>query len=423
MTLGSWKGLALLAVGLTGAVAGAAVYLEHRAGEAVDHLARALQPAGQLSYGSLAVSARGSLTLSDVDWEPANTGGQLFIRQLRLDSGGPLALLELGRQIRRGQWPESLDVTAEDILLDTGGPLAKHASGPWGLLPLATPADARGCGAIARVDAAMLADMGVSMLSTDLVARLRRAPGSHVLRLRWRAETGGLSGHRLDLRLGVDPRDGPAQLASARLLELSLRYTDLGFGRSRNLYCAGQLGLEPEAFVRHQVEAVARSRQAAPGPELRRAYAEFLRQGGELQWHSRPAEPAPTLGELAAMDARQRLEALQPSLAINETPVTEPAEAWLPRQAPAAQPAAFGTVLGTPAGSPGEGAAFEPVEMTELAGLEGYTLRLRTRQGAQLQGVLRRVGERELILLRRQSGGSAELPVQLADVEELEVFR
>lgn len=423
MTSGSWKGLALLAVGLAGAVAGAAVYLEHRAGEAVDHLARVLEPAGQLSYGSLAVSADGSLTLSDVDWEPANTGGQLFVRQLRLDPGGPLALLELGRQIRRGRWPESLEVTAEDILLDTSGPLAKRASGPWGLLPLATPADARGCGATARVDAAMLADMGFSMLSTDLVARLRRLPGGNELRLRWQAETSGLSGHQLDLRLQVDPRHGPAQLGAARLLELSLGYTDLGFGRSRNLYCAGRLGLDAEAFVQHQVEAVARSRQTAPGADLRGQYTEFLRQGGELRWHSRPGEPAPTLGELAAMDAPQRLAALAPSLAINDRPVAEPAQAWLPRRAPETRSAEAATAPDTQPGAGLEGAAFEPVEVTELAGLDGYTLRLRTRQGAELQGVLLQVGERELVLQRRVSGGSAQLPVQLADIEELEVFR
>lgn len=423
MKYGSWKGPVLLALGLAGAVAGGAVYLEHRAGQAVDHLARALAPAGQLGYGSLAVSANGSLTLSDVDWEPADTGGQLFIRRLHLDPGGPLELLELGRRIRRGQWPESLAVTAEDILVDTGGPLAKQASGPWGLLPLVTPADARGCGATARVDAAMLADMGFSVLSTDLVARLRRLPGSEQLRLHWQAETAGVSGHRLDLRLRVDPQDGPAQLTSATLLELSVGYTDLGFGRSRNVYCAGRLGLDPEAFVQHQVEAVARSRQASPGPDLRRAYADFLRHGGKLQWHSRPVEPAPTLGALAAMDPGQRLAALEPSLAINGAPMTAAARAWLPRRAPATDSARGLAAPGTAAGNAAHGAAFEPVEMTELAGLEGYTLRLRTRQGAQLQGVLQRVGQRELVLLRRQSGGSAELPVQLADVEELEVFR
>jgi len=123
------------------------------------------------------------------------------------------------------------------------------------------------------------------------------------------------------------------------------------------------------------------------------------------------------------MDAPQRLAALDPSLAINDRPVAEPAQAWLPRREPETRSAEAATAPATQPGAGLEGAAFEPVEVTELAGLDGYTLRLRTRQGAELQGVLLQVGERELVLQRRVSGGSAQLPVQLADIEELEVFR
>lgn len=421
MRSGSWKLLALLAVLVAALLGGGTVYLNQRAGQAVDRLARSLEPAGQLSYGSLGVSPGGSLTLTDVDWAPEEGGGEVFARRLRLNPGGPLALLELTRRLEAGRWPESLRLTAEDILLDTSGPLAERASGPWGLLPLVTPADARACGAATRADAAMLGAMGFTMLSTDLVVELRHPPASGELLLLWQAETSGLSGHRLELRLGVDPDAGPGQLADARVLELKLGYIDLGFGRARNLYCAGQLELAPEAFVERQLEAVVRSRQAPPGDGLRRAYADYLRHGGELQWHARPGDAAPTLAELAAMDADARLAVLQPAFSINGAPVTEPARAWLPRSAPAG-PTAAPAAAAAPPPEP-DSAGFQAVEVADLDGLEGHTLRLRTRQGARLQGRLERLGERELVLRRREAGGSAELPVQLADIEEVEVFR
>jgi len=228
--------------------------------------------------------------------------------------------------------------------------------------------------------------------------------------VRWQAETEGFSAVLLELVVDADAR----QLRRARL-----RYTDLGFGRARNRYCAEQLGIAVPAFVERHVEAVAASRRQTPPADLRDHYAAFVRDGGSLEWRVDPPGAAYEIATLADLGWAEALEALSPELRIRDAPVAA-AASWWPRSPPAAnaRPRAERAQPEQP-----EPPRFRAVEVEDLGQWKGEYLRVVTHQGIRLEGVLERLETDRLILRRRQDSGVALLPVKLQAVEEVEVYR
>lgn len=242
--------------------------------------------------------------------------GQLRVGQLEIETPGLWWLLNAAAFGPPEQLPRLLAVSAANIEIE--GAVTGPEAGFIGAYS-AMPMEAAGCEtyAFGRAD---LRAMGLPDSDTVLRVAVEHSDAG-VVTFSIRQSTNGVGQMlgRLGLALSSPGVVRSQDLMSARIVELSLTFTDEGFIAARNGYCTDRVTTSLADFNRVHVDgvqALLRTVGLRPDADLLRAYGVFADRGGVMSIETRPGAQA-TLPNLATMDRDGLMQALAPYVRID----------------------------------------------------------------------------------------------------------
>jgi hypothetical protein len=237
-------------------------------------------------------SLLGSSGLREVRITPRRSGETYSIRELRLTSSGPLALLETNRALQQNRLPPSLSIEIEDLEMrlfsDASELLQPFALGP-------------GCGDGDMLGPEDFAALGMENIGLDLASTLTRRDDSLFLDL-------FLDLHQvaeLDLRAGFVP--GTETLddllnSPPMLTELDIRLSDQGFNQHKLQYCGERSGKTTARAIADHTRGLRerlKTRGIDIGTGLINSYARFLAvEQGDIELRLQPTDPVVATGDL-----------------------------------------------------------------------------------------------------------------------------
>lgn len=315
---------------------------------------------GKLGYTKRTIGWDGSVSLKQVEFTPHDgSGTSLRAERIRLDVGGPLALMRIAmrrgnaeRLERRRQDLERDGVLDADVappVLPAGARLEIEAQGVavdagfvatrW--LPWLDPASgvlfaSLGCRELPGLTLAVANRAGDT---GRFDVKFLVAPIEEMTRLSVDISMGGIGHAQWNASIVLPPDTGllAGDWRQWRLVEQEWRLDDREFVRARNRECARRVGLaRPQFIARHALAVkrrLSRWRIALPEP-LESAYREHASVGGEIVFRSRPLEPL-RLGDYALMSRSQRLGALEAQIVIANQRLPFLLEFLPPRRSPA----------------------------------------------------------------------------------------
>ncbi len=420
----------IVVVLLGGGIAG---YLWYGAKQQMDQIVTMARPFAEISYSGITVSPTGSMGVNRLRIAPSSANDSITIGAIRLNAPNLLALLNTRWQLSRGQLPEALSLSFQDVELPLGGipgtsALQAAQSGPLDHL------EALGCGPISAFDAAAWREMGYDRLTGNLEIGYRIDAKNNVLALRLDSASRNWATLNFDVGLALTQPPGSLMELAAftpKLASLNLVLRDEGFNQRRNQYCAAKAGKPIPEYLADHIRLVAERLRASGivlGPGLIGAYQHYLSEGNTLTITAAPPVPI-NPAELPEYTPADAIKVLGLTLKANETAVADLTVDWdtakvvkalgikpepepEPEASPAQPPPTPVVIQKT----------YHSTPVGELNRHVGKIAKLRTRTGAQYRGQLDAITDEAVRITVRQSGGSATLSLRIGEITAAEVF-
>ncbi|RDE18060.1 hypothetical protein DV711_18215 [Motiliproteus coralliicola] len=439
------------------AYVGAEYYLEHSLNRALAQVQLLLPDGSRFSYRELSADFDGQVALDGAElWLPGMSQPLQF-RQLQFKAEDWGTLLDQAATIERGELPHS-----NQIRFSLQESSLKHLALP-SLKPRQQLRGWLGC--LAQPVANSPA---VATTSTELAGQLEYLfePDTHYLNLSLQLE--GLQLYRVELEADLDIGHSRMDLQtlstqSVGLGGAKLALVNLGAQNDLLAECGamGRSGLIQGDYVARQSQLLRFSLEQQGwqvSHELEQAYQNYLFLPLEmrLEWQTRNAVPLQSLtqaqgwGSYTAQVGLNRYNSGSVDLRWGEPgsvtdSIPQPAEAAadgtpplvaakqvpLTGLLPALNPVNESPPDATPEGLVSasqslQQSSYQPayrrVSIPQLKSLLGSPLKLTTRNGRRIEGVLDSVGRNRLQLRREVAGGVAMVPVRLDSIEQLSAY-
>lgn len=422
--------LVLIAGGIWG-------YLWYSTKQQVDQIAAMAKPFADISYGGIEVSPAGSIGVNRLRILLNVVNDSIAIGSIRLNAPNILALLNIRRQLGKGQLPEALSLSLQQLEIPLNGGLLGANRGAVSQRSPFDGLDALGCGSINSFGSTEWQEMGYAHFigNTTMGYRLNAA---HDL-MEFQIDSNGRDWATINVDLGFAlsaPASSVMELATSltpKLAKLNAVFRDDGFNRRRNTYCAAKAGKTIEAYVTDHVRLVVERLQTNginPGPGLIEAYRRYLTEGGQLTIAAAPPAPInPT--ELQFYKPEDVIKLMGLTLKVNEKAVTDLSLSWDSvkiARALGAEPETVPESEKTDATQSAEPStiviqkAFHSTPVSELGRHVGKMAKIKTANNAQYGGKLDAVAEGTVTITIRKPGGSATLSLRSNEITEAQVL-
>lgn len=282
-----WKllrNLALVALLLAGA---AKLLAWYAVGQEAERLTAALAPAIEVKYEGVSAGLDGSVSLSGVSIAHTATHRVYRADNLGFETPGLLWLLKHSL-LHENTPPPQLAVTAQGLRLPPVPWLDAEWFDPSTFVPFATA----GCG-IKSFAPADLRKMGAPDSTSRERIDYRYDADAHALTVTLSLAAQGYAA--LTLKAEVRPFD-PATAAAGweklHVQQIEANYTDDGFLRQRNQFCAQRANIGPLQFVDNHVanvQTMLAQHRIEPSNELVQLYKNLMQNGGQASVLSLPS--------------------------------------------------------------------------------------------------------------------------------------
>lgn len=250
-----------------------------------------LAPYAELKYAGVSAGLNGSVTLDDVSVTPAGTRQTYRANRVTLNTPSLHWLLRRAL-FHESNLPQQFDLVAEGLELPSGAAWLNQEIFDAQIF---VPFSAVGCGA-GKLVAADYRKMGFGPPSSSERLDYRYNDDTHALNLSLTLTAPGFA----KVVLAADiTRFDPAHvqtrgwLEKLRVNQLSADYSDLGFLRARNRFCAQRDAVSQSQFVdRHitDVRALLQQHGITPNDSLVQLYRTLLTDGGQVSVLSLPSK-------------------------------------------------------------------------------------------------------------------------------------
>ncbi len=422
--------LVLIAGGIWG-------YLWYNTKQQVDQIAAMAKPFADISYGGIEISPAGSIGVNRLRILLNVVNDSIAIGSIRLNAPNILALLNIRRQLDKGQLPEALSLSLQqfEIPLD-GGLLGANR----GAVPQRSPfdgLDALGCGPINSFGGTEWREMGYANFTGDTTMGYR-LNAAHDL-MEFQIDSKGRDWATINVDLGFAlsaPASSVMELATSltpKLAKLNVVFHDDGFNQRRNTYCAAKAGKTVDAYLTDHVRLVVERLQTNGinlGPGLIEAYRRYLTEGGQLMIAAAPPAPI-NPAELQFYKPEDVIKLMGLTLKVNEKAVTDLSLSWDSvkiARALGAEPETVPESEKTDATQSAEPStiviqkAFHSTPVSELGRHVGKMAKIKTANNAQYGGKLDAVAEGTVTITIRKPGGSATLSLRSNEITEAQVL-
>lgn len=235
--------LALIVLPLALCAAGYA-FVWWKVNQAADIFAKDISPFAKLSYKTVHIDLfETRVGLKDISLTPAGSSGDIQIREVMFKVPSWQQAIALQGQLNRGELPEAFQVDVKGIGIDFNSGYIQD----WGRIVHETQRnagpsyDALACGKLAFIGLPEMREMGYKKLQSDLAFQYRFNPSAKQLTLDMQSQTNGMASLSASLRVKVAADTLNMQslvFSQPQLQRLEARYSDRGYNRRRNNYCA-----------------------------------------------------------------------------------------------------------------------------------------------------------------------------------------
>jgi hypothetical protein len=412
-------------------------YLWYNTKQKVDQIALLAKPFADISYGGIDVLPSGSVGVNRLRVLLNALDDSVTIGSIRLNAPNILALLDVRRQLGKGQIPEALSLSVQqfEIPLDGGLLGAKPTT-----VAHRSPFDdlgALGCGQVLSFGGTEWQEMGYDKLIGNMTAGYRLSAARNVMELQIDSNSRDWATVNMDIGFATTaPVSSVFELATLltpKLAKLNVVVRDDGFNQRRNTYCAAKAGKPAETYIADHVRLVVERLNANgiyPGPGLVDAYRRYLTEGGQLAIAATPPSPIdPT--ELQFYKPEDAIKLAGLTVKVNDKVVTDLSLTW--------DSAKIARALGVkPEVSPETDTtdetasaapktvviqkSFHPIPAGQLGQHIGKIAKLKTANNTQYRGQLDGVAEGMVKITIRKPGGSATLSLRTSEITEAQVL-
>lgn len=422
---------------------GAKGYVHYKVKSDVDRLLEAARPFADVSYGSLSTDLGGRATLADIKIYPREFPDTFRIDALSIRGPNLDFLLHgFAGSASKGELPAQASLEIQGWHLSADSALLAALDQSSRELAEFLQIESDSCSLGRMFGGQDMAALGVSELSVDTRLGYRFTesfPGIELsLEFRAGAETGQLS---MTLS-GISRSVNAARKTPPRLRDLRFAYRLAPeLTHKAVAYCAELRGVDRETFLAQLTEEPDELYMLqmgfVPGPGLRTAFQDLIRNPGEMLFEARPAEPV-DLASLGLYNPAQLPDLLGITISVNGKPVEdlslklvdlrERLGAERAASIENARNAALG--LETPDAVPEQEmpaetpmpSGYRTVTQAELVGHVGRPVRILASGGRKRNGRLIAVERGIATLEERRYGGKLTSSVALRDIVRAEVM-
>ena len=413
---------------------------------AIDSHLQQMRPLIDAKYNSLYVNPLGDIQLGTVTVNPMGQPSGFVIDRVRLASD-PLFFLRFESRIASGNWPESLALAVEGLIIDFNMPLFAMLEQFAQQGELTVQPAAFGCGSVSHFDMTAMRMMGMRQGPFDLDVNLNKTAPNQ-LELELLSSMYGWA--ELAIHLGFQADHASPQTLSqlgSQMKQFSVSYKDMGYNQRKNQFCAMQSGMSVAEYRETHLDLMqAWLDEIDPqfATQLMPAYKELGESGARvalslnldglsLQSLAAPDYLEKALGSalnVTVNDKPLRLDSTQlnslmaklqeplpnlqdlPDIADSDAPVSDAA----PRDMPgvASPPVPMRSM---------EPLKYRKTDPLELENYLGHPVRFYTTFGKRVEGILVGVDEGRVRVAERVQRGMAEYPVELETIQDTEVMR
>ena len=416
---------------------GAWGYLWYNTKQQVDQIALMAKPFADISYGGIDVLPSGSVGVNRLRILLNALDDSVAIGSIRLNAPNILALLNVRRQLDKGQVPEALSLSVREFEIPLDGgilgakPAAAAHRSPFDDL------EALGCGQVLSFGGTEWLEMGYDKLIGNMTAGYRLSAARNVMEFQVDSNSRDWATVNMDIGFATAaPISSVFELATSltpKLAKLNVVVRDDGFNQRRNTYCAAKAGKPVEAYIADHVRLVVERLNANgvyPGPGVVDAYRRYLTEGGQLAIAAAPPTPIDP-AELRFYKPEDAIKLAGLTVKVNDKAVADLSLTW--------DSAKIARALGVePQVSPETDTAeataapapktvviqksFHPVQVGQLGQHVGKIAKLKTANNAQYRGQLDGIVEGVVKITIRKPGGSATLSLRTSEITEAQVL-
>ncbi len=423
-----------------------------------DELVQQAAPFASVQYGAIYAHPNGTVGVNALSISPHQVHAPVQIEQVRVRTGSPLDFV-----FGADEPPEELFVSLKGVEQSLESALFHDLQKQMDLAreanPLYVSPAALGCGSIRQFDVNTARMMGYRDLLMDVNLHYRGDEIARKIRFEAQVDIENMADTRVELVFSADPaqlKNPMMASGSARLDSLVVDYRDRGYNQRLVGLCAREAEMRPNDYRAHHLELFSRWLEAnaieLPHGWLT-AYKELQQDGASFTMAMNPIGGFGSAELMMMQDPRYLIEKLNPSVKINEAPLSLNGVKWDELVMQFAQAGSGSRVareseqrlteeaVEAPVASDGEAAVagvvpakvrkparttakqFRATAVDQLNSHIGSHVRIFTYFGNDVEGRLIAVEKEGVRVLQRLSQGMAEFPLEYKRIQQVEVYR
>jgi len=272
------------------AYGGIKAYMYYSLKNNMDRLAQQFSLFGQLKYGDLTTSVKGSLAVENIEIRIHGMDDELNIKAIRYQTPNLLYLLQANKQLEQGRIPESLSLSIEGLDIGLFGEFTDRLEQIISELNFQLQGVNPLCGGRMFFGPRELRDMGYEEITSDIQIGYRFDPANAQIIVDMISSTDDMAAARIQgIIKGISDTSFVSMMQPGnppRLNTVTIHYIDQSYTTRFTKYCAGlsKLGLNEyiTAEANQQPVYYSYSWGFVPGPGLRQAYSAFLTNPGQI---------------------------------------------------------------------------------------------------------------------------------------------
>jgi len=266
------------------AYGGIKAYMYYSLKNNMDLLTQQFSLFGQLKYGDLTTSVKGSLTVEDIEIRIHGMDDELRIRAIRYQTPNLLYLLQANKQLEQGRIPESLSLSIEGLNIGLFGEFTDRLEKIVSELNFQLQGINPLCGGRLFFGPRELRDMGYTEITGDSQIGYRFDPANAQIIVDIISSTEDMAAVRIQgIVEGISDTSFIKMMQPGnppRLGKVTVNYIDQSYTTRHTEYCAGLSKLELNEYIaaeaNQQPVYYGHTWGFVPGPGLRQAYGAFL---------------------------------------------------------------------------------------------------------------------------------------------------
>jgi len=417
---------------LAAIIGGIKGFIYHKVTTQLNDAIAALSPFARISYSGVSSNLKGGVSVQDVKVKAYGNGLELDIDEVAIKFPDIQTLMFIGEDLKKQKLPESMSLSLRHVRMDMQSlkpymtMLESQSQQPFQDYSLL------GCGELSNADPlTVLQRLGYSELDSTVKMGYRWDRASKNFRLNSEFRWHEMSGSEAIVELGqIVALSAAAMMSEPELKSISVSLEDEGYNARLIEHCAASQDISGDDFIilhMAMLRSALSDQGVQLGENLYEIYRYYLNAEGPLKFQMYPD----SMQQLANMDmfkpsdlpALLGLEIHKGNEVIRDISFDwDEGEFKETMASLAPKPEAVVQQSKTSSSQPSEPqvpqADYVDVNVTTLDQQMHKMLRVKTSDNRRLEGVLKKVTDTRIFIDVPMGGGSATLPIKIADISQ-----